>query len=135
MKEHIMGLTKKDFRVETVRSGKHCGGQNQNSRDTAVRITHIASGAVGTCQDERSQRRNRDRAFERLVESPVFKAWMKIETAKKTGGIIEERKRPLQRRVRTYNIPDRRVTDHRTDRIFYCCDVKSILDGDLDSIM
>lgn len=73
-RELLFSITKKDFRVETYRaSGK--GGQNRNKRDTAVRITHIVSGAVGLSSDEREQARNKKIAFNRLVSSAKFKKW------------------------------------------------------------
>lgn len=74
-KEHLFSITKKDFRVDTFRSGGK-GGQNQNTRDTGVRITHIESGAVGESREERSQAQNKKKAFERLTETPTFKLWL-----------------------------------------------------------
>jgi protein subunit release factor B len=72
MREKILSVTLKDCDVQTKRgSGK--GGQNRNKRDTAVRIVHRASGAVGESQDERSQLQNKRRAFRRMVESDRFK--------------------------------------------------------------
>lgn len=80
----LFSITKKDFRIDTFRSGGK-GGQNQNKRDTGVRITHIESGAVGESREERSQAQNKKKAFERLVESPKFKAWHKVKTAQILG--------------------------------------------------
>lgn len=75
-KELLFSLTKKDFNIETMRgSGK--GGQNRNKRDTAVRITHKESGAVGYSEDERSQLQNKHVAFKRLVNSKQFQLWHK----------------------------------------------------------
>lgn len=71
--EKILSVTLKDCKVETKRgSGK--GGQNRNKRDTAVRIVHRASGAVGESQEERSQLQNKKRAFLRMIETPTFVA-------------------------------------------------------------
>lgn len=78
----IFSLSKKDFEVQTFRSGGP-GGQHQNKRDTAVRITHRASGTVGTSRSERSQHRNKKLAFERLVESKSFQTWARLEAAKR----------------------------------------------------
>lgn len=76
----LFSITKKDFRVETMRgSGK--GGQNRNKRDTAVRITHPESGAIGYSEDERSQSQNKKKAFERLVETKEFQKWHRIKSA------------------------------------------------------
>ena len=83
-KQLLFSLTKKDFKIETMRgSGK--GGQNRNKRDTAVRITHLDSGAVGYSEDERSQLQNKKRAFERLAKSEDFKKWHKIKAAQMMG--------------------------------------------------
>lgn len=73
MKELLLSVTLKDCDVQTKRgSGK--GGQNRNKRDTAVRIVHRTSGAVGESQEERSQLQNKRRAFLRMVQTPVFQA-------------------------------------------------------------
>jgi len=80
----LFSITKKDFRIDTFRSGGK-GGQNQNKRDTGVRITHIESGAVGESREERSQARNKKKAFERLVESKKFQTWHKVKTAQILG--------------------------------------------------
>jgi protein subunit release factor A len=72
-------LTKKDFRVDTFRSGGK-GGQHQNKRDTGVRITHKATGISAESRDERSQARNKKIAFLRLCNNEKFKNWMKIES-------------------------------------------------------
>jgi protein subunit release factor B len=73
VKELLLSVTLKDCDVQTKRgSGK--GGQNRNKRDTAVRIVHRASGAVGESQEERSQLQNKRRAFLRMFQTPVFQA-------------------------------------------------------------
>jgi len=74
MKEPLFSVTKKDFIVETMR-GSGAGGQHRNKTDSAVRITHPESGAVGYSQDERSQHQNKRTAFLRLVNSLTFKLW------------------------------------------------------------
>lgn len=87
MKQLLFSITKKDFRVDTYRgSGK--GGQHRNKTDSAVRITHLASGAVGQSEDERSQHQNKRKAFERLVNSDKFQKWHKIETARRLGKLV-----------------------------------------------
>lgn len=80
----LFSVTKKDLRIDTFRAGGP-GGQNQNKRDTGVRITHPASGAVGECRQFRSQDQNKKVAFRRMADSPVFRKWLKIETARATG--------------------------------------------------
>lgn len=82
----LFSLTKKDFKIDTFRAGGK-GGQNQNSRDTGVRITHSESGAVGESREERSQLQNRKRAFERLAQTKEFKRWLKIKSAQIMGAI------------------------------------------------
>ncbi len=67
-------LTKKDFRIDTFRSGGK-GGQNQNKRDTGVRITHIESGISAESREERSQEQNKKKAFTKLGNNPRFVAW------------------------------------------------------------
>lgn len=78
-KELLFSVTKKDLRIDTFRSGGK-GGQNQNKRDTGVRITHLESGAVGESREERSQEQNKKNAFRRMVASDNFQRWIKIKT-------------------------------------------------------
>lgn len=80
-------MTLADCDVQTKRgSGK--GGQNRNKRDTAVRIVHRASGAVGESQEERSQLQNKRTAFRRMTETKEFKTWVKVQMAQVTGAEI-----------------------------------------------
>ena len=74
-RELLFSVTLKDCDVDTFRAGGP-GGQNQNKRDTGVRVTHRASGAVGTARDERSQLANKKLAFRRMAESRLFQAWV-----------------------------------------------------------
>lgn len=80
-KQLLFTLTKKDFKMETFRAGGK-GGQNQNKRDTGVRIRHPASGAVGESRNHRTQGKNKQAAFLRLIESQKFKVWHKMEVAR-----------------------------------------------------
>lgn len=75
MRTKLFSVTKKDFRVDTFRSGGK-GGQNQNTRDTGVRISHNDSGAVGESRNHRTQGKNKEEAFKRLLESPKWKIWL-----------------------------------------------------------
>lgn len=82
-KQPIFSVTLADCRVETKRgSGK--GGQNRNKRDTAVRIVHPPSGAVGESQEERSQLQNKRTAFRRMAETPKFKLWLRRQLGNET---------------------------------------------------
>lgn len=83
-KELLFRLTRKDFIVEAKRgSGK--GGQNRNVTNSACRIKHEPSGAVGQAQDERQYKQNEKLAFQRLLATPEFKKWHKLEVARRLG--------------------------------------------------
>lgn len=80
MTEKLFTITKKDLRIETMR-GRGNGGQNRNVRDTCVRITHLASGAVGFACDEREQLRNKRAAFKRMANDWRFRKWIAEQIA------------------------------------------------------
>ena len=77
-KEHLFSVTKKDFIIQTFRSGGK-GGQHQNKTDTGVRIKHPDSGAVGECRETASQHRNKKLAFSRLTNSYTFTRWLNLK--------------------------------------------------------
>lgn len=125
-------IEEKDLRIDTYRSSG-AGGQHVNTTDSAVRITHIPTGVVVHCQEERSQIKNREKAMR----------WLKAK-------IAEERRRKQQEeisstraaqvgsgdrseRIRTYNFPQNRVTDHRIDLTLY--HLNEIMEGDLDQLV
>ena len=87
-KELLFSLTRKDFVIEYF-NGTGNGGQNRNKVAAACRIHHPASGVLSVCQEERSQKANRERAFTRLTENPAFKKWLELETAKKAGTLAD----------------------------------------------
>lgn len=90
-KELLHSITKKDLEIQTFRAGGP-GGQNQNKRNTGVRIIHNASGAVGEARDQRSQLQNKKNALKRLVEHPKFKLWnARVCHEIITGETIEEK--------------------------------------------
>ena len=90
-KQLLHSITKKDLNVQTFRAGGP-GGQNQNKRETGVRIVHPESGAVGECREQRSQHQNKRTALQRLVEHPKFKLWNARKCKEIIDGItLEER--------------------------------------------
>ena len=119
----------KELEIETFRASGP-GGQHVNKTDSAVRIKHIPTGIVVTCQDERSQHMNKEKAM-RLLRARIFK----LEKEKLTRKIVEERKSQIgtgdrSEKLRTYNFTQNRVTDHRLGVTIYR--LEEILDGDLD---
>ena len=121
-----------DLQVDTFRSGG-AGGQHVNKTESAIRITHLPSGIVVECQDERSQFRNRDRAMT-ILRSKLLEA----ERAKQNAAIADNRRSQVgtgdrSERIRTYNFPQGRVTDHRVGLTLYKID--AVLAGDLDEII
>ena len=98
MKIKLFSLTKKDFEIQTFHSGGP-GGQNQNKRDTGVRIIHSASGAVGEARDSRSQLENKRTALKRLTETGKFRIWVarrshEIELGKTVEQQVDEIMQP-----------------------------------------
>lgn len=87
-RELLFSITKKDFRIDTFRSGGK-GGQNQNSRDTGVRIVHLDSGAVGESRSQRTQGLNKKLAFKHLLANEIFKKWYRVECARRLGQVLE----------------------------------------------
>lgn len=88
MKELLFSVTTKDLRIDTFRAGGP-GGQNQNKRETGVRITHPESGAVGESREFKSQEQNKKAAFRRMAESKTFRAWIKVESARRMGHLAD----------------------------------------------
>ncbi|HHW30890.1 MAG TPA: peptide chain release factor 1 [Clostridiaceae bacterium] len=121
-----------DLQIDTFRAGG-AGGQHVNKTDSAIRITHIPTGIVVKCQDERSQHKNKDKAM-KILRSKLYE----MAQQAKHSEIAQERKSQIgtgdrSERIRTYNFPQGRVTDHRIGLTLYKID--SILDGDLDEII
>lgn len=92
-KKLLFTVTKKDLRIDTFRAGGK-GGQNANKREMGVRITHLDSGAVGECREERSQEQNKQRAFRRMTETKKFQTWLKIKAA-----VIEQGYRDIEAKL------------------------------------
>lgn len=121
-----------DLRVDTYRASG-AGGQHVNKTESAIRITHIPTGVVVECQDERSQHKNRARAMS-LLQSRILSA----EQDKQSAEIAASRKLQVgsgdrSERIRTYNFPQGRLTDHRINLTLY--KLEGILEGDLDPII
>lgn len=99
-KTPILSVTLADCDVQTKR-GRGKGGQNRNKRDTAVRIVHRASGAVGESQEERSQLQNKKAAFRRMAETPKFQAWLRQMRGQVTLAEIEASEQMRPRNIKT----------------------------------
>lgn len=125
-------LNPNDVRVDVYRSSGN-GGQCVNTTDSAVRLTHGPTGLVVTCQDEKSQIKNKDKAF-KVLRSRLYDLKMQEQNKE----IADQRKSQVgsgdrSERIRTYNFPQGRVSDHRIGLTIYKLD--SFLDGDLDEII
>ena len=125
-------IEEKDLKIDTYRSGG-AGGQHVNKTESAIRITHLPTGIVVACQDERSQIKNRDKAMKTLksklydfYRSQAEKEYSQTRRMQIGTGDRSER-------IRTYNFPQGRVTDHRISLTLYSLD--EFLDGDLDQMI
>lgn len=121
-----------ELQIDTFRSSG-AGGQHVNKTESAIRITHIPTGTVVECQDERSQYKNKDRAM-KILRSRLLEA----EREKQSAEIADERRSQVgtgdrSERIRTYNFPQGRVSDHRIGLTLYKID--AIMNGDLDEII
>lgn len=127
-----VNLDPNDVRVDVYRASGN-GGQCVNTTDSAVRLTHMPTGLVVTCQDEKSQIKNKEKAF-KVLKSRLFDLMQQEQNDK----IAAERKSQIgsgdrSERIRTYNFPQSRITDHRINLTLYKLD--SFLDGDLDELI
>jgi len=122
----------KDLRIDVFHSGG-AGGQNVNKVETAIRITYLPLNIVVTCQDERSQLKNKEKAFN-ILKAKLYDYYEEQRNAE----YDQNRKNQVGRgnrneRIRTYNYPQGRVTDHRTNYSSY--DLEGVLNGDLDQFI
>ena len=127
-----VNISPEDLRIDVFRSSGP-GGQHVNTTDSAVRITHLPTGIVVSCQDEKSQHKNKSKALR------VLRARLKEKMeSEKEQEISEERRKQVgtgdrSERIRTYNFPQGRVTDHRIGLTLY--KLQDVMDGDLDGII
>lgn len=134
IKEVDFKLDMNDLKIDTYRSSG-AGGQHVNKTESAIRITHLPTGTVVECQDERSQYKNKDRAMQ-ILRSKLYEA----ERAKQNAAVAAERKSQIgtgdrSDRVRTYNFPQNRVTDHRLSGDNKNFNIASIINGELDPLI
>ena len=127
-------LDMNDLKIDTYRSSG-AGGQHVNKTESAIRITHLPTGLVVECQDERSQYKNKDRALQ-ILRSKLYEQ----EQAKRNAEVAAERKSQVgsgdrSERIRTYNFPQNRVTDHRLSGDGRNFQIDRIINGDLDPLI
>lgn len=125
-------INAQDLKIDTYRSSG-AGGQHVNVTDSAIRITHLPSGMVVTCQDERSQHKNRTKAM-RVLKARLLEMKEREQQEKRS----DERKKQVgtgdrSEKIRTYNFPENRITDHRIKLSLYNLSV--ILEGELDTLV
>lgn len=125
-------ISANDLRIDVYRSSGN-GGQSVNTTDSAVRITHLPTGMVATCQDEKSQLKNKDKAL-KILKARI----LEVETKKQQNEIAENRRSQVgtgdrSERIRTYNFPQGRISDHRIGMTVHQLD--AFLDGDIDEMV
>ena len=124
----------RDLQIDTYRSSG-AGGQHVNKTESAIRITHLPTGTVVECQDERSQYKNKDRAM-KILRSRLYEA----EQQKKNAAVAAERKNQVgsgdrSGKIRTYNFPQNRVTDHRLQGDLKNFNIAAVINGDMDALI
>ena len=132
MEETEIDIRNEDLRIDVMRAGGP-GGQCVNTTDSAVRITHIPTGLVVHCQDEKSQIKNKAKAM-RILRARLYE----LEEGKRAAERAADRKSQVgsgdrSERIRTYNFPQNRLTDHRVDLTLYKLDL--CMEGDIDEIV
>ena len=130
--EVLVDVNTADLQIDTFRASG-AGGQHVNKTESAIRITHVPTGIVVECQDERSQHKNRERAM-KILMSKIYD----IEIQRQNSEIAAERKSQVgtgdrSERIRTYNYPQGRITDHRIGYTIY--KLEEYLNGDIDELI
>jgi peptide chain release factor 1 len=128
----VMDLNPAELRVDTFRSSG-AGGQHVNKTDSAIRITHLPSGIVVECQDERSQHKNRSRAMSLLKARLLANEREKQQSEQAQSRKLQVGSGDRSERIRTYNFPQGRVTDHRINLTLYKLD--DVMKGGLDELI
>jgi peptide chain release factor 1 len=132
VEESDVEISPEDIRIDVYRASGH-GGQSVNTTDSAVRLTHIPTGMIVTCQDEKSQLKNKAKAM-RVLRARLFE---KIDAERMEKESLMRKSQvgsgDRSERIRTYNFPQSRVTDHRIGLTLYALD--KVLDGELDSLV
>ena len=130
--DDVVDINDNDLRIDIFHAGGH-GGQNVNKVATAVRITHLPSGIVAVCQDERSQMRNKQKAMDvikaRLLDKATREQQQSISSDRKSQVGTGER----AEKIRTYNFPQDRITDHRINLTIH--NMENVLNGNLDILI
>ena len=132
VEETEVNIDPKDLRIDVYRASGH-GGQHVNKTESAVRITHIPTNLSVVCQDEKSQLKNKDRAM-KILRSRIYELY----EAEKNKNLSEERKAMIKTgdrsdKIRTYNYPQSRVTDHRINFTIY--KLEQFMDGDIQDMI
>ena len=121
-----------DLQIDTYRSGG-AGGQHVNKTESAIRITHLPTGLVVQCQDERSQHKNKEKAM-RVLKSRLLELYQnEAAAAEATSRRSQVGSGDRSERIRTYNFPQNRVTDHRIGLTLY--KLEAFMDGDMDELI
>ena len=134
MEEVAFTIDPKDLQIDTYRSSG-AGGQHVNKTESAIRITHLPTGTVVECQDERSQYKNKDRAM-KILRAKLYEA----EQARQNDAIAAQRKSQVgsgdrSGKIRTYNFPQNRVTDHRLTGDQKNFNIDAVINGDLHALV